>query len=735
MKKLIFLFLIISTIAHAQWQPFRYDSAYFSNKLWVKGTLYNGQSGIIDPSARMEIRDTARGILIPRMTAGQMSAISSPAIGLLIYNTSVNAFHYWNGTTWVMVGSGGGSSSCDTLHFASGVFSPIASSLVNASSVIMGVARWTQHDSIVKVSGAIQVNVTATNTITEFNVTIPVSANFSGANNLHGLINGIIPMTSGYIDQGGSSNAFFAFNSQDTGVQTFKYTYEYPTTPSIGPIICGGGSGGGSGTTGPTGATGPTGSAGATGVTGPTGPSGNIGATGVQGITGITGPTGATGANGITGPTGASGTASYNQDSLNAHIHTLYNSSDTIKGLRSVFIKNKIQIAFSHFAFIEGDSLFSPDGVNYIGGIGLVDTSVLGTHVFLIDGSAFGLSSATLLIGNNNYQAIIDTNLFNIATPNGGYSFGDSGIGMVNNISSYQLTNHTGNNGDVLTYDAGNAIWIAPSTAVIDSLAWHQGGDSVIPMIGLSGAIGVLGNSPMMLIQGSNDILSGVVLHINRFNENIRMGYQCAEYLGNNGQTDIGFGNTYIGTRAGATDSGNGNIGIGNSALLATGSGFGVHDQNNIAIGNNAGQQMGSQAVGVIAFGNAAAREDTFPQTIVIGTGQHAYAPNQLSIADYVNSMRLRLNNGPDGSVLTYNAAYNTASWQVPVTVNRANDQYTASAAQTSFALYSTPIGSVEMFVNGILQDVNTYSVSGGSVSYGGTLLTAGQRINFTYNY
>ena len=59
-----------------------------------------------DPSAIMALKSTTQGFLLPAMNASQMAAISSPATGLIIYNTSVGAFHFYNGSAWVLMGSG-----------------------------------------------------------------------------------------------------------------------------------------------------------------------------------------------------------------------------------------------------------------------------------------------------------------------------------------------------------------------------------------------------------------------------------------------------------------------------------------------------------------------------------------------------------------------------------------------------------------------------------------------------
>lgn len=52
-------------------------------------------------SAALDITSTTRGLLIPRMITAQRDAITSPAAGLQVYNTSTNALEYWNGSVWV----------------------------------------------------------------------------------------------------------------------------------------------------------------------------------------------------------------------------------------------------------------------------------------------------------------------------------------------------------------------------------------------------------------------------------------------------------------------------------------------------------------------------------------------------------------------------------------------------------------------------------------------------------
>ena len=62
-------------------------------------------------SAVLDLTSTTKGILIPRMTAAQRTAIATPATGLLVYQTNAPAgFYYYDGTAWLLLAAGSGSS-------------------------------------------------------------------------------------------------------------------------------------------------------------------------------------------------------------------------------------------------------------------------------------------------------------------------------------------------------------------------------------------------------------------------------------------------------------------------------------------------------------------------------------------------------------------------------------------------------------------------------------------------
>lgn len=56
-----------------------------------------------DNSAMLDISSTTRGLLIPRMTTAERTAIVSPATGLLVYDNSLSLFYYYNGSAWTSI--------------------------------------------------------------------------------------------------------------------------------------------------------------------------------------------------------------------------------------------------------------------------------------------------------------------------------------------------------------------------------------------------------------------------------------------------------------------------------------------------------------------------------------------------------------------------------------------------------------------------------------------------------
>jgi hypothetical protein len=94
------------------------QTLYNNGTSWVAtSNLYNNGAnvgiGTSSPnnSAALQVSSTTQGVLLPSMNQAQRNSISSPATGLLIFQTDNSpGFYYYNGTAWVAIaGAGGGS--------------------------------------------------------------------------------------------------------------------------------------------------------------------------------------------------------------------------------------------------------------------------------------------------------------------------------------------------------------------------------------------------------------------------------------------------------------------------------------------------------------------------------------------------------------------------------------------------------------------------------------------------
>jgi hypothetical protein len=72
-----------------------------NNTVITDNSSYNA-----DNSAVLDVYSTSKGMLVPRMTSAQVLSISNPATGLLVFNTTVNSFWFYNGSLWDDLSSG-----------------------------------------------------------------------------------------------------------------------------------------------------------------------------------------------------------------------------------------------------------------------------------------------------------------------------------------------------------------------------------------------------------------------------------------------------------------------------------------------------------------------------------------------------------------------------------------------------------------------------------------------------
>lgn len=82
----------------------------------------NADGSTPDNSAMLDIKSTSKGILIPRMTSAQKTAIVSPVVGLMVYQTDAPAgFHFYNGSAWEQIAGSGGSGSVTSVATGTGL--------------------------------------------------------------------------------------------------------------------------------------------------------------------------------------------------------------------------------------------------------------------------------------------------------------------------------------------------------------------------------------------------------------------------------------------------------------------------------------------------------------------------------------------------------------------------------------------------------------------------------------
>jgi hypothetical protein len=69
-----------------------------------------------DSSAALEVRSTNKGLLVPRMTSAQRTAIAAPATGLLVFDTDLKQFIFYGDTAWSPIPVGPGAANSWTVN-------------------------------------------------------------------------------------------------------------------------------------------------------------------------------------------------------------------------------------------------------------------------------------------------------------------------------------------------------------------------------------------------------------------------------------------------------------------------------------------------------------------------------------------------------------------------------------------------------------------------------------------
>jgi hypothetical protein len=74
-----------------------------AGNLMTNGSMAIGQTTPANSTSILELVSTSQGFLPPRMTTTQINAISSPANGLIVYNTTIDHMCVYQGGSWVKI--------------------------------------------------------------------------------------------------------------------------------------------------------------------------------------------------------------------------------------------------------------------------------------------------------------------------------------------------------------------------------------------------------------------------------------------------------------------------------------------------------------------------------------------------------------------------------------------------------------------------------------------------------
>jgi uncharacterized coiled-coil protein SlyX len=77
-----------------------------ATQLFAQSVAINANGAAANTSSILDVTSTTKGLLIPRMTTVQRTAIAAPAKGLLVFDISTNSLWFHNGTSWNAFSSG-----------------------------------------------------------------------------------------------------------------------------------------------------------------------------------------------------------------------------------------------------------------------------------------------------------------------------------------------------------------------------------------------------------------------------------------------------------------------------------------------------------------------------------------------------------------------------------------------------------------------------------------------------
>ena len=116
---------------------------FCGNNLFAQSLAINTDGSSANASALLDVKSTVKGLLIPRMTTAQKTAIASPAPGLQVYDTDLNQLYFYNGSAWTAIAN------------STNYWTLLSSNIYNNTGTNVGIGTTTPGDKL-EVNGNIR---------------------------------------------------------------------------------------------------------------------------------------------------------------------------------------------------------------------------------------------------------------------------------------------------------------------------------------------------------------------------------------------------------------------------------------------------------------------------------------------------------------------------------------------------------------------------------------------------
>src|SRR5688572_20582907 len=84
----------------------------------AQNVAINNDGSTAATSAMLDVKSTTKGFMMPRVTSAQRTAIASPALGLLVFDTETKTIWAYDGASWKNLSTNGGGGGGFTLPFS-----------------------------------------------------------------------------------------------------------------------------------------------------------------------------------------------------------------------------------------------------------------------------------------------------------------------------------------------------------------------------------------------------------------------------------------------------------------------------------------------------------------------------------------------------------------------------------------------------------------------------------------